>query len=84
MIADQPTSVVFGDNGIEAAQFTPLGRTGADVNKLFSNLSGAGGGSTGGNVGIEILLSPDLEGRIVANTLSQTASVFVKTARTKR
>lgn len=84
MIADQPTSVIFGDNGLEAAQFTPIGRNGADVNKIFSNLSGAGGQSAGGNIGIEILLSPDLESRIVNNTLSKTAQVFTKVQRTKR
>lgn len=84
IIADQPTSVIFGEAGIEAATFTPINRTGADVNKLFSNMSGGGGGAGGGNVGIEILLSPDLEARIVSNTLSKTGQVFTKVQRSKR
>lgn len=84
IIANQPTSVVFGEAGMEAATFTPIGRTGQDVNKIFSSLSGEGGGSMGGAVSIELLLSPDLESRIVSNTLNKTAQVFVKTMRSKR
>lgn len=84
IIANQPTSVVFGEAGIEAATFTPIGRTGQDVNKIFSSLSGAGSGDMGGAVSIELLLSPDLESRIVSNTLNKTAQVFTKTMRSKR
>lgn len=83
MLANQPTNVTFGDGGeLELATFTPIGRNGKDVNKLFSNLSG-GNSSGGGTIGIELLLSPDLESRIVKNTLGKTAEIFTKIQRNK-
>lgn len=82
IIANKPTTVTFGERGLEAGTFMPLGRVGKDVNSLFSNVSGAGDGS--GKVSIELLLSPDLESRIVSNTLNKTAEVFTRTQRAKR
>jgi hypothetical protein len=79
-LADKPTSMVFGEAGLEMATFTPIGRTGRDVNKVFSNM---GGGSGNGNIQIEMLLSPDLEGRIISNTLNKTADVVFRTGRSK-
>jgi hypothetical protein len=67
---------------MELATFTPIGRSGSDVNKLFSSIGG-GGGSGGGAINIELLLSPDLEARIVKNTLGQTANIITRTQRTK-
>jgi hypothetical protein len=75
MFANRPTTVTFGEAGLEMASFMPLGRVGKDVNKSFSNMSGAGGS---GKVSIELLLSPDLESRIISNTLDRTAEVFVR------
>lgn len=82
VIANRPTKAIFGEAGMEVATFTPLGRQGKDVNKIFSNLGGSSGDSSGA-IGIEVLLSPDLEGRIVKNTLSQTANVIMKVQRSK-
>lgn len=82
IIANKPTTVTFGERGLEAGTFMPLGRVGKDVNSLFSNVSGAG--DSNGRVSIELLLSPDLESRIVSNTLSKTAEVFTRTQRSKR
>lgn len=82
VFANRPTKAVFGEAGMEMATFTPLGRQGKDVNKIFSNLGGNSGNSSGA-IGIEVLLSPDLEGRIVQNTLSQTANVIMKVQRSK-
>jgi len=82
IIANKPTTVTFGEAGMEMASFMPMGRVGKDVNSIFSNMSGGDGGS--GSVSIELLLSPDLESRIVSNTLGKTAQVFVKQQRTKR
>ena len=79
MFANKPTTVTFGEAGMEMATFTPMGRAGKDINKMFSgNMSGAGGS---GKVSIELLLSPDLESRIVSNTLDKTAEVFIQTIR---
>lgn len=82
IIANKPTTVTFGEAGLEAGTFMPLGRVGKDVNSLFSNVSGAG--DSNGRVSIELLLSPDLESRIVSNTLNKTAEVFTRTQRSKR
>jgi len=81
-VADRPTTVTFGEAGLEAASFTPMNRQGADVNKMFTNLSGDSQGANG-QVSIELLLSPDLESRIVSSTLNQTAKVFTKIQRSK-
>lgn len=82
IIANRPTTVTFGEAGLEAGTFVPIGRTGRDVNKVFSNLSGGGAGADG-KVSIELLLSPDLESRIVRNTLNKTAEVFTRVQRSK-
>lgn len=78
MIANQPTNVQFGENGLEMATFTPI--KGGASNSMISNLSG---GSNGGGISIELLLSPDLESRIVKNTLGKTAEIFTKVQRSK-
>lgn len=84
-LANRPTTVTFGEKGLEMASFVPVNRTGRDVNKVFSNLSGAGGGAgAGGNIGIELLLSPDLEARVVKNSLNQAANIITKVQRSKR
>lgn len=83
IIADRPTPVIFGESGLEMATFTPIGRTGRDVNKIFSNSGGTGAMASGGMVSIELLLSPDLENRIVKNTLNQTAEVIMRTTRSR-
>lgn len=81
MIANKPTKAVFGDNGLELATFTPLDKSGKNVNKLFSNMDTSGG--VGGKTVIEVLLSPDLEGRIVTNSLNQTAEIIQQINRSK-
>lgn len=82
IVADQPTSVTFGEAGPEIATFTPIGRTGTDVNKVFSSLGGSDGG-TGGQIEIGVSLSPDLESRIIKNTLGETARVISNVRRSK-
>lgn len=82
IIADSPTNVQFGERGLEMATFTPIGRNGRDTNRLFSSLSSGEAGA--GKVSIELLLSPDLESRIVSNTLNRTAEVISKVQRSKR
>jgi len=83
VIANRPTKAIFGEAGLEMATFTPLSRKGTDVNKIFSNLSGGGSGDGSGKVQIELLLSPDLESRIVKNTLTKTGQIVTKINRSK-
>lgn len=77
LIANKPTNVLFGEAGLEMATFTPLERKGADVGKIFGNLTG----SEAGSAVIQVTLSPDLEARVVENALGQTAKVIVNTMR---
>ena len=80
MEANRPTTVTFGEAGLEMATFTPIGRNGKDVNKVFSAISGNSGGSKERAI-VELLLSPDLEGRIVNNSVNKTAEIIVNTMR---
>jgi hypothetical protein len=83
LFANKPTRVLMGEKGAEMAHFTPLGRIGTDVNKIFSNVSGGSDMGIGGRVEIGLSLSPDLEARIMSNTMKETAKVIVKVNRTK-
>jgi len=82
IVANRPTSVLFGEAGPEIATFTPIGRKGADVNKVFSAL-GEGQGGMNGQVEIGVTLSPDLEARITKNTLGEAARVITQVSRSK-
>lgn len=79
MVANRPTTVTFGEAGLEFATFTPIGRDGRDVNKLFTSLSGGGGvPDVAGQVGIDISLSAGLEARITQNTLDEAGRVVTR------
>lgn len=82
MLATRPTTVTFGEAGAELAQFTPIGRTGQDVNKLFMGNTGGGDGMDG-TLMVELLLSPDLEARVVDASLNGVANILTKIRRTK-
>lgn len=85
MIADKPTTVTFGEgDGLEMATFTPLNKTGRDVNKLFTNLSGQGGSGSDGILEVDVTLSPDLEARIVRRSMDETAGIITKVKNSKR
>lgn len=84
MIANRPTTVTFGEAGLEFATFTPIGRDGRDVNKLFSNLSNSAGDGMGGVLELLLSLSPDLEARVVRNTLGQMSNIVTEVRRSKR
>ena len=83
LIANRPTTVKFGEDGLEMAQFTPLDRIGRDEGKIFGNaipsLGGSGRGS--GKLALEILLSHGLEARIVETALDEVADVIVNVQR---
>lgn len=79
-IADRPTTVTFGEAGLEMAQFTPLGRNGKDVNKIFGDL----GGAMGGSLQLGIMLSPDLRAEIINTTMDKVALNIEHTRRERR
>ncbi len=82
-IVDRPTTAVYGEKGPEIATFTPIGRKGADVNKVFSALGEGQGSGMSGQVEIGVTLSPDLEARITKNTLGEAARVITQVSRSK-
>jgi len=57
VVANKPTLALFGERGAERATFTPLGKSGSREGKLQ----------------IELVLSPDLEARIVDNAMGEFA-----------
>lgn len=80
VIATRPTRALFGERGAEMATFTPLNRTGRDVNKVFGDASNGGGE---GRIALDILLSPDLEARIIENSMDGVADVIASVNRSK-
>jgi len=70
VFANKPTLALFGEHGNEYATFTP-------ANKISNNMPG-------GKLGIELLLSPDLQARIVNDALGQFADVIVEVKKEQR
>lgn len=79
-LATTPTSINVAENRPELITATPLGRPGRDVGKLFSNMAEGG---MGGSMEIALTLSPDLEARIVRNSMDATANAIVRINRSK-
>lgn len=73
IIASRPTSAIFGERGMEAATFTPLGRTGKDINKVFGDVSFSG---ANGQAQVLLSLSPELRGEIVSDAMNGVAVVI--------
>jgi hypothetical protein len=68
LFADKATNVTFGESGPEVAMFIPLrGGAGNLAPSAFSNAQG------GGLIKLEVLLSDDLETRIVQTSLNNVA-----------
>ena len=63
----KPTLALFGERGTETATFTPASKS----------------GGANGKVAIEVLLSPDLEARIVDNTLGEVADMVIAVEKMK-
>lgn len=82
LLATRPTNATFGEAGPELVTFTPLNRMGADVGKIFGGTfpnAGAGGGM----LKLEVLLSPDLEARVVEKSMNGVADVIIKVTDSK-
>ena len=57
--------------------------TGIDANAVFSSLGGNSVDASGGDLALEVMLSPDLEARIVKNTLNKTAATISRVQNSK-
>lgn len=82
LIATRPTKVLFGEAGAEAATFTPLTRIGRNEGKVdvSGSLDALG---MNGKIAVDLFLSPDLEARVVENSMNGVAEAIVKINRTK-
>jgi hypothetical protein len=83
ILANKPTNVTFGEAGLELATFTPLNKSGRDVNKVFSSVGGSVGVGGKGLVELLVTLSPDLKAQIVKEAMGQTAGIITKISRSK-
>ena len=80
LIANKPTLALFGESGPERVSFNPIGRIGANENRVFGG-SLPNSASGNGTLQLELLLSPDLEARIVNSSLDEFANVMVSVER---
>jgi len=80
LLATRPTKAIFGENGPERVDVTPLGKPGNNVGNVFGDKSAMG---LGGSVKIALELSPDLEARIVENSLDGMAVTLERVIRSK-
>lgn len=83
-IVNKPTRTSFGatygEAGPEAHIFIPLSNPSSGIP---SSIASSMGGEGSGKIGIELWLSPDLESRIVENSLNQAADVITRVRRSK-
>lgn len=79
-LATRPATINVGENRPEVITAAPLGKPGKDISKVFTN--GSVGGASG-QIELGLTLSPDLEARIISQTLSETANVVLKINRSK-
>jgi DNA repair exonuclease SbcCD ATPase subunit len=83
IIARKPTVAIFGEAGDEMATFTPLNKL--DRTSTFGGQSPVGSkDSLMGKLRLEMLLSPDLEARIIDDTLDEVAEVIYTVERERR
>lgn len=82
-LATRPGTINVAENRPEVITATPLGKPGKDISKMFTNATG-GSGMGDGKIEIGMTLSPDLEARIISQTLSETANVVLKINRSKQ
>lgn len=75
-LAQSATTVTYGEAGPELAMFLPLNAS--QAGRLATSGLGGGGGSMSGQAMIEVSISPDLEARIVNNTLNAAAITIKK------
>jgi len=82
IIAREPTVALFGEAGPEMATFTPLNKL-SDASMPGTQMFSSRDSQTG-RISLEMLLSPDLEARIIDNTLNEVADVVYRIERERR
>jgi hypothetical protein len=75
IIARKPTVAIFGEAGDEMATFTPLNKLGSQESAARIRPMDASNMPRDGRIRLEMLLSPDLEARVVDNTLGEIADI---------
>jgi hypothetical protein len=76
-VAKRPTVIEVGEQGEELVSITPISKISQGIGmKNDMSLSSEIQATLGGRARIEILLSPDLQGRIIENTLSNLDSII--------
>lgn len=70
IIAKKPTTALFGEKGPEVATFIPLNKLASVLESVGSPPSVGSGAIGSGKMTVEIFLSPDLEMRVMDNTLN--------------
>lgn len=81
LLATRPTRQLFGENGPELVKIMPLNRLGRNENNL--SLNGNAGLGVNGTIRVAVDLSPDLEGRIVEQSMNSVADVMASVNRSK-
>jgi len=82
ILASKATNVTFGESGAEAAFFLPLNKIGRNSGRI--DLSGnVGGNGMDGKIVVRLDLSPDLEARVMENSMNGVASVITQINRSK-
>lgn len=71
-IATRPTNIMAGEKGAERIDVTPLSGRGNNVGRVFGDRN-AMGADGGGFIKLEMLLSPDLEARVVDTSLENVS-----------
>lgn len=82
--ASQPTLMAVGEDGLEKVTVEPIGYRGATENMVFGNSGADYSGMSGGKVGVDIFLSPDLEGRIIRKSNDVMSNELVKILRRRK
>lgn len=80
--ATSPTNLTIGDAGPEIAYTMPLTRN-FSGQSFLNGLPISNGNNAGGAIDISLLLSPDLEARVVRESLNGVAKVLTEVQRTK-
>lgn len=83
VIASRPTLALFGEAGLEAATFTPIGRVGTGVGRTMGGMpAGTGGGE--GKLTVEVMLDPNLQTKIVDESMGRVANVITNVRRSQQ
>lgn len=78
-VADKPTMAIWGEDGKEYAQFTPARKL--DRGQTSSLDTGGNRVTDPVKVALDVLLSPDLEARVVDRSIDRAADVMLKVLR---